>query len=281
MLLSRPTINQILEAGAISDDIQSTPSLLQSYISSLDLKSMTVSPALMYDKRDSLGAGFLCPKESLPLNVRIHQEYSEMCEGATLKHDVQSVLNDIRGRNEFTATLFGNQSWNSLTLEELESPTAYFDDIGDDETNFQLPYTLLSWGYRLERGRTMMIELGIDSDPKREVSYESLEKAFNNREFLTKYLFRNAKAIPGEANFFTIFSGKRKGYILSTLNQFTIFHMLKNDEIPPEVMVLEDDIRPVRGFKKKVASIMKQLEGRSWDVSDSCLCVEKHSWWDF
>ena len=107
-----------------------------------------------------------------------------------------------------------------------------------------------------------------DHGARTAISYESLEKAFQEREYLQKQIFRNAFKIQTWEEMAKQLSGKQKGYLLSTLNQWTIFEGLRNGKFPETVLIVEDDIYVVPDFKRKLSSLQKQMStlNKPWEV---------------
>ncbi|CEM35185.1 unnamed protein product [Vitrella brassicaformis CCMP3155] len=85
--------------------------------------------------------------------------FSAMCSAAALRvSSISKIVKDISSHDEFTATLFGSESWNRLSLQELSQPSMYFDECCSDANRefLKWPTTVLSYGKRLEQGRLML-----------------------------------------------------------------------------------------------------------------------------
>mmetsp|Transcript_31805 Transcript_31805/g.92110 ORF Transcript_31805/g.92110 Transcript_31805/m.92110 type:complete len:229 (-) Transcript_31805:87-773(-) len=143
--------------------------------------------------------------------------FSAMCSAAALRvSSISKIVKDISSHDEFTATLFGSESWNRLSLQELSQPSMYFDECCSDANRefLKWPTTVLSYGKRLEQGRLMLRRMFVPHQV--EVSFPSLDAAFAKRTYLSQKLFRNAARIESLSDFQRLFSGERKD-MLSTL----------------------------------------------------------------
>ena len=268
VLMSKHCATSILSHGALTDDFLSIDHLFNRYIPTLGLNAFYAHPPLAYEKTKSPD-GYPCPR--LPLQVRMQLMFQKMCGGFRLG-DIDDAISRIREHDEFDATLFGTEAWNRLSIEEVFVPKKYYKYLPNDSKFLKWPTTVLSYGTKLERGRLFFKNLGIPKSKVHEISYESVEKAYDEKEYLSKQLFHNARTVEDVDTFSKMFPGKKKGYLLSTLNQFTVLEMLANGTLPDEILVLEDDIRPVPNFLQKLGVIRQQLSTMAWDVS-LCLCI--------
>jgi hypothetical protein len=151
--------------------------------------------------------------------------------------------------------------WNLLAIEEIADSCRYYQ-----MESTPIPFVILSYGRRLPQGEILLKKIKSTNFAK--ISYPSLEAAFENRNYLSKFLFRDAEKFANFQQFSGRFSGKEKGYLMSTLNQWTIFEKLANGTFPDRVLIMEDDVFVVPDFIRKLVAIQVQLENLAhpWEV---------------
>ncbi|CEP01311.1 Glycosyl transferase 64 domain-containing protein [Plasmodiophora brassicae] len=196
--------------------------------------------------------------------------FEAICPGVHLSPGKsRSILSAVSSvERDDDCVLVGNQAWNRLSIEEICDPYRYYVDASAVSSD-DLPFIVLSYGKRLDLGRDLLFNR-IGADPTRvdEVSFPSVDLAYQQKDYVAVKLFRNAASASSLDDFTNRAIRGERGHFLATMNQWTILQRLADGTYPDNgILVVEDDLITVPDFKRKLADIVRQLARHDeWDV---------------